>query len=74
MLTAIYELDVDFTSEKRSKVVLSKGHTVPALYAVLNSKGIKTSQKRGIRLKNQIFQANSPFPITQDYISYSFRL
>lgn len=40
MLTAIYELDVDLTAEKRSKVVLSKGHAVPALYAVLNSKGI----------------------------------
>ena len=40
MLTAIYELDVDLNEEKRSKVVLSKGHTVPALYAVLNSKGI----------------------------------
>ena len=36
ILTAIYELDVDFSSEERSKVVLSKGHTVPALYAVLN--------------------------------------
>ena len=40
MLTAIYELDVDFKSEKRSKVILSKGHSVPAMYAVLNSKGI----------------------------------
>ena len=40
MLTAIYELDVDLNAEKRSKVVLSKGHTVPALYAVLNSKGV----------------------------------
>ena len=30
MLTAIYEIDVDLNSEKRSKVVLSKGHTVPA--------------------------------------------
>lgn len=40
MLTAIYEIDVDFNSENRSKVVLSKGHTVPAQYAVLCSKGI----------------------------------
>ena len=40
MLTAIYEIDVNFAEEQRSKVVLSKGHTVPALYAVLNSKGI----------------------------------
>ena len=35
ILTAIYEMDVDFSSEKRSKVVLSKGHAVPAQYAVL---------------------------------------
>lgn len=40
MLTAIYEIDVDFNSERRSKVVLSKGHAVPAQYAVLASKGI----------------------------------
>ena len=41
MLTAIYELDINFNENPRSKVVLSKGHTVPAQYAVLNSKGIK---------------------------------
>ena len=40
MMTAIYEIDVDFNSEKRSKVILSKGHSVPAQYAVLESKGI----------------------------------
>ena len=40
MLTAIYELDINFNENPRSKVVLSKGHTVPAQYAVLNSKGI----------------------------------
>ena len=40
MITAIYEIDVDFNSEKRSKVILSKGHSVPAQYAVLESKGI----------------------------------
>ena len=40
MLTAIYEMDVDFNSEKRSKVILSKGHAVPAQYAELFSKGI----------------------------------
>ena len=40
MLTAIYEIDVDLKAEKRSKVILSKGHAVPALYAVLNSKGV----------------------------------
>ncbi|MGG7174821.1 transketolase [Clostridium neonatale] len=40
ILTAIYELDVDFKNEKRSRVVLSKGHAVPAQYAILNYKGI----------------------------------
>lgn len=45
MLTAIYEIDVDFNSEKRSKVVLSKGHTVPAQYAVLCSKGIISEEE-----------------------------
>lgn len=45
MLTAIYEMDVDFNSERRSKVVLSKGHTVPAQYAVLCSKGIISEEE-----------------------------
>lgn len=45
MLTAIYEMDVDFNSENRSKVVLSKGHTVPAQYAELCSKGIITEEE-----------------------------
>ena len=66
MLTAIYELDVDFTSEKRSKVVLSKGHTVPALYAVLNSKGIvkdeemKTFRKINSRLQGHPYTGTIP--------------
>ena len=47
MLTAIYEMDVDFNSEKRSKVVLSKGHAVPAQYAVLASKGIIPEEELG---------------------------
>ena len=47
MLTAIYEMDVDLNSEKRSKVVLSKGHTVPAQYAVLCSKGIISEEELG---------------------------
>ena len=66
MLTAIYELDVDFTSEKRSKVVLSKGHTVPAQYAVLNSKGIvkeeeiKTFRKINSRLQGHPYTGTIP--------------
>ena len=47
ILTAIYEMDVDLNSEKRSKVVLSKGHTVPAQYAVLCSKGIISEEELG---------------------------
>ena len=43
LLTAVYELDVDFQAEKagkpRSKVILSKGHAVPAQYAILYAKG-----------------------------------
>lgn len=45
LLTAIYEIDVDLSSKKRSKVVLSKGHTVPAQYAILCSKGIISEQE-----------------------------
>ncbi len=40
LLTAIYELEVDFSEEKRTRVVLSKGHATPALYAELAQKGI----------------------------------
>lgn len=66
ILTAIYELDVDLKAEKRSKVVLSKGHTVPALYAVLNSKGIikdeemKTFRKINSRLQGHPFTGTIP--------------
>ena len=66
MLTAIYELDVDLNEEKRSKVVLSKGHTVPALYAVLNSKGVikdedmKTFRKINSRLQGHPFTGTIP--------------
>lgn len=40
LLTAIYELEVDFNEKKRTRVVLSKGHATPALYAELAQKGI----------------------------------
>ncbi len=40
VLTAIYETDVDLAAPVRSKVVLSKGHAVPAMYAVLHAKGV----------------------------------
>ena len=47
MLTVIYEMDVDFNEIPRSKVVLSKGHAVPAQYAVLCSKGIIKEDELG---------------------------
>lgn len=40
ILTVIYEVDVDLSSSQRSRVVLSKGHATPALYAELTQKGI----------------------------------
>ena len=39
ILTAIYTNEVDFTARERSRVILSKGHATPALYAVLNQLG-----------------------------------
>ena len=39
ILTAIYTNEVDFTAKERSRVILSKGHATPALYAVLNQLG-----------------------------------
>lgn len=40
ILTAIYENEVDFREKERARVVLSKGHAVPAIYAELSEKGI----------------------------------
>lgn len=40
ILTAIYATDVDLKAKSRSRVILSKGHAVPAQYAVLHSYGI----------------------------------
>lgn len=40
VLTAIYAMDVDLKVEPRSRVILSKGHAVPAQYAILHSYGI----------------------------------
>ena len=59
MLTAIYELDINFNENPRSKVVLSKGHTVPAQYAVLNSKGIiKDDEMNTLRMLNSRLQGH----------------
>lgn len=40
ILTVLYDMDVDLKEKKRSRVVMSKGHAVPAQYAILNSYGI----------------------------------
>ncbi len=40
LVTAISELDIDYSSPNRSRIVLSKGHACPALYAELVQKGI----------------------------------
>ncbi len=40
MLTAIYETEVDLAGAPRTKVVLSKGHAVPAQYAILYKHGL----------------------------------
>lgn len=59
MLTAIYEMDVNFNENPRSKVVLSKGHAVPAQYAVLCSKGIiKEDELRTFRTINSRLQGH----------------
>lgn len=59
LLTAIYETDVDFKDIDRSKVILSKGHAVPAQYAVLTSKGlIKESEFSTFRQLNSRLQGH----------------
>ena len=59
MLTAIYEIDVNFNEKPRSRVVLSKGHTVPAQYAILNSKGIiKDEEMSTLRKINSRLQGH----------------
>ncbi len=59
MLTAIYEIDVNFNENPRSRVVLSKGHTVPAQYAILNSKGIiKDEEMNTLRKINSRLQGH----------------
>ena len=47
IVTAIYEIAVDFSQKDRCRVVLSKGHTVPAVYAELAQKGIASGASCG---------------------------
>lgn len=45
VLTAIYETDVDLSESPRARVVLSKGHVTPALYAELTEKGVVSEEE-----------------------------
>ncbi len=45
MLTAIYMTDVNLKESPRSRVILSKGHAVPAQYAVLHQYGILSDEE-----------------------------
>ena len=45
MLTAVYATDVNLKENPRSKVVFSKGHAVPAMYAVLYQHGVVTEDE-----------------------------
>ena len=47
ILTAVYATDVDLTKKQRSRVVMSKGHAVPAQYAVLHHYGILSDEEMG---------------------------
>lgn len=59
ILTAIYELDVDLNSPVRSRVILSKGHAVPAQYAILSEKGlIDESEFKSFRQINSRLQGH----------------
>jgi len=66
ILTVIYELDVDFNNPVRSRVILSKGHAVPAQYAVLCSKGVidesefKTFRQLNSRLQGHPYTCDIP--------------
>lgn len=57
ILSCIYENEVDFTKEDRDRVVLSKGHAAPALYAQLCLSGLfapeefETFRQLGTRLQ-----------------------
>lgn len=59
ILTAIYENYVNFDESMRSKVILSKGHAVPAQYAILNGKGIiSDTELRTFRKVNSRLQGH----------------
>ncbi len=68
ILTCIYYTDVDLEAEKRSKVILSKGHAVPAQYAILHSKGyIKDEALSTFRRINSKLQGH-PYTVDIDKV------
>ena len=59
VLTAIYATDVDLKAAERSRVVLSKGHAVPAQYAVLHSYGVLSDEEmKTLRQMDSRLQGN----------------
>lgn len=64
LVTALSELDIDYSSPNRSRIVLSKGHACPALYAELVQKGIlEESELNTFRRLNSRLQGH---PYTLD--------
>lgn len=50
ILNVIYNDEVNFDTDERARVVMSKGHAVPAQYAILNDFGfINDSEMKGFR-------------------------
>ncbi len=47
LMTYLYETDIDLTATERSRFVMSKGHAVPALYAILYDKGMIKKEELG---------------------------
>jgi len=47
LMTYLYETDIDLAATERSRFVMSKGHAVPALYAILYDKGIIKEEELG---------------------------
>lgn len=45
VLTALYENEIDFDAPQRARLVLSKGHCTPALYAEFTEKGLISQEE-----------------------------
>ena len=50
LMAYLYEADIDLSADDRSRFILSKGHAVAALYAILHHKGVIFAEElRGFR-------------------------